>query len=87
MVETIEQGGEFHLALIGNTIRWEEGFVIAPPDAPGLGIEPDEDLMRAHPYSGDGLHLEPQEEPCSYTDENCFEGGAPSKGLGLCPSC
>lgn len=76
MVETIERGGHFHLALIGNTLRWEDGFVIAP-DAPGLGIEPDETLMRAHPYSGDGLHLEPQEAPCSYTDENCFEGGAP----------
>lgn len=77
MIETIEQGGDFHLALIGHTIRWEEGFVI-PPDAPGLGINPDEDLMRAHPYTGDGLHLEMQEDPCSYTEENCFEGGAPA---------
>ncbi|MDE9449664.1 mandelate racemase/muconate lactonizing enzyme family protein [Aliiroseovarius sp. Z3] len=76
MIETIEQGGDFHLALIGNTLRWEQGFVI-PPDTPGLGITPDEDLMRAHPYTGDGLHLEPQEAPCSYTEENCFEGGAP----------
>ena len=28
-----------------------------PPEAPGLGVELDEDVARAHPYSGDALHL------------------------------
>ena len=50
---------------------------IPVPDAPGLGIDVDEALARAHPYTGDGLHLEMQEAPCSYTDENVFGGGAP----------
>ncbi|MGC1489227.1 MAG: mandelate racemase/muconate lactonizing enzyme family protein, partial [Albidovulum sp.] len=30
MVETIETGGTFHLKLIKNTIKWEEGYVIVP---------------------------------------------------------
>ncbi len=77
MAETIEQGGAFHLALIKNSIRWEEGFLL-PPETPGLGIEVDEALARAHPYTGDKLHLEMQEDPCDYAHGNRFEGGAPS---------
>ena len=76
MAETIET--PFHDALIGGTIRVEQGFV-TPPDTPGLGIEVDEALARAHPYTGDGLHLEMQEAPCDYVDENVFAGGAPVK--------
>ena len=75
MIETIQTGGEFHQALIGDTITWEDGYV-HPPTAPGLGIEFDEDLARAHPYSGHRLHLEMQEDPCDYSNENEFRGGA-----------
>lgn len=75
MVETIET--EFHDRLIGGALRVEAGFV-TPPQAPGLGIEVDEVLARAHPYEGEGLHLEMQEAPCDYVDENRFEGGAPA---------
>ncbi|MDI3337916.1 mandelate racemase/muconate lactonizing enzyme family protein [Defluviimonas aestuarii] len=77
MVETIETGGAFHLKLIRNSIKWEEGYVIVP-DAPGLGIEFDEDLARAHPFTGTGLHLQMQEAPCDYSRPNWFEGGAPA---------
>lgn len=77
MVETIETGGAFHLKLIKNSIEWEDGYVIVP-DAPGLGIEFDEDLARAHPYDGTRLHLEMQEGPCGYSKPNWFEGGAPA---------
>lgn len=76
LLETIGQGGAFHLALIDDAIRWEEGFVEVPT-APGLGIEVNEALARAHPYEGDALHLEMQEAPCDYTRENRFAGGAP----------
>ncbi len=79
ILETIEQGGAFHQKLIRNTIRWEDGYVI-PPEAPGLGIDFDEDLARAHPYTGTGLHLQMQEAPCDYSRGNRFEGGAPSEG-------
>jgi L-alanine-DL-glutamate epimerase-like enolase superfamily enzyme len=76
MVETIETGGTFHLKLIRNSIRWEDGYVIVP-DGPGLGIDFDEDVARAHPLTSDRLHLEMQEAPCDYRRENRFEGGAP----------
>ncbi len=74
MAETIET--QFHRDLIGGAIAVEEGF-IAAPQAPGLGIELDEALARAHPYAGEGLHLQMQEEPCDYVSENRFAGGAP----------
>ncbi len=75
MAETIET--PFHTALIKGGIRVEGGFV-TPPMAPGLGIEVDEDLARAHPYSGTGLHLQMQEEGCDYVNGNAFQGGAPA---------
>jgi L-alanine-DL-glutamate epimerase-like enolase superfamily enzyme len=76
MCETIETA--FHDRLIGGAIRVEDGFVPVP-EAPGLGIEVDEALARAHPYEGDGLHLEMQEAPCDYKGGNAFAGGAPPK--------
>jgi L-alanine-DL-glutamate epimerase-like enolase superfamily enzyme len=75
MAESIET--PFHAALIRNAISVEDGFIIVP-DEPGLGIEVDEALARAHPYTGDGLHLEMQEAPCDYRGGNLFEGGAPA---------
>ena len=77
IAETIETGGSFHLALIKNSIKWQDGYII-PPEAPGLGIAFDEDLARAHPYTGMRLHLEMQEAPCDYANGNRFEGGAPA---------
>lgn len=76
MVETIQTGGDFHRRLIGDTIRWEDGYIEAPT-SPGLGIEFDESLARAHPWEGSGLHLEMREAPCDYASENVFLGGAP----------
>jgi len=75
MAETIET--PFHDQLIKGSIRVENGFITAPT-APGLGIEVDEDLARAHPFTGTGLHLEMQEAPCDYVNGNAFEGGAPA---------
>ena len=75
IAETIET--PFHDALIKGTIKVENGFVPAP-QAPGLGIEVDEDLARAHPYTGDGLHLQMQDAPCDYENGNSFQGGAPA---------
>ena len=75
MAETIET--PFHDALIKGSITVKDGF-ITPPKAPGLGIDVDEDLARANPYTDDGLHLQMQEEPCDYADGNNFEGGAPA---------
>lgn len=74
MAETIET--PYHHDLIGGAIAVEGGFVQLS-DTPGLGIEVDEALARANPYTGDGLHLQMQEAPCDYVGENVFEGGAP----------
>ena len=75
MCETIET--PFHDQLIKGSIRVEAGFV-SLGDAPGLGIEVDEALACAHPYQGDGLHLQMQDSPCDYVNGNNFEGGAPA---------
>lgn len=74
MAETIET--PYHDALIKGSIRVEEGFV-TPPTAPGLGIEVDEALARAHPFTGNDLHLNMQEAPCDYVTPNSFAGGSP----------
>jgi L-alanine-DL-glutamate epimerase-like enolase superfamily enzyme len=76
MIECIQTGGEFHLPLIGHTLRVEDGFV-TPPDTPGLGISFDETLAQAHPYTDSALHLQMQEDPCDYAAGNSFSGGAP----------
>jgi galactonate dehydratase len=76
MAETIET--PFHAALIKNSLSVVDGYIPAPT-APGLGIDVDEDFARAHPYSGNGLHLQMQEAPCDYKNGNAFLGGAPAK--------
>lgn len=75
MVEGIEEGGDFHLPLIGRRIRVQDGYVRAP-EGPGLGIDFDEILARAHPYRDDFLHLQMQEDPPSYAGLAGFAGGA-----------
>jgi len=76
MAETIET--PFHAALIKNTITVDNGYIPVPTTA-GLGIDVDEDLARAHPYTDTGLHLEMQSDPISYHGKNVFAGGAPVK--------
>ncbi len=56
ILESIERFEGFHGQIVRG-VRWEEGYVI-PSREPGLGIEFDEALARAHPYEGDELHLE-----------------------------
>ncbi|MDG2306551.1 MAG: mandelate racemase/muconate lactonizing enzyme family protein [Candidatus Binatia bacterium] len=62
LLEGIETWGGFHADVLKTPIRWEDGYVI-PPTEPGLGIELDEDVLATHPYMGDRLHLEMDEEP------------------------
>lgn len=76
IAETIQTGGGFAGDLIKHRVKWEDGYILAP-EGPGLGIEFDEDLARANPWTGEGLHLQMQEEPCVYNAPNAFAGGAP----------
>ena len=62
ILESIEDWGGFHAKLLKQPIRFERGFVI-PPEAPGLGVELDEDVALAHPYRGSQLHLEMTQHP------------------------
>ena len=67
ILEGILDWGGFHADLLTTPITWEDGYVI-PPTAPGLGVELDEDVARAHPYTGDGLHLDMTEKPFGIDD-------------------
>jgi 2-dehydro-3-deoxyphosphogalactonate aldolase len=62
ILESIETWSGFHTQILKKPIRWEEGYVI-PPTEPGLGIELNEEVARAHPYTGDRLHLEMNSQP------------------------
>jgi len=62
LLESILDWGGFHAEILKTPMVWENGWVI-PPTAPGLGVELDEDVARAHPYQGDGLHLDLAERP------------------------
>ena len=62
ILESIETFGGFHAKLLKKPIRWEQGYVI-PPTEPGLGIELNEEVALAHPYTGAKLHLEMTNHP------------------------
>jgi len=62
ILEGIETWGGFHAEILKAPIRWEQGYVI-PPTTPGLGVELNEEVAAAHPYSGDKLHLEMLDRP------------------------
>jgi L-alanine-DL-glutamate epimerase-like enolase superfamily enzyme len=62
ILEGIGDWSGFHADLLKTPITWEDGHVV-PSTAPGLGFELDEDVARAHPYTGDGLHLDMTDRP------------------------
>ena len=75
ILESIQTWGGFHAEILKTPIRWEDGYVIVP-DTPGLGVELNEAVAKAHPYTGDKLHLEVQTTPVNYSAENRFAGGS-----------
>jgi galactonate dehydratase len=62
ILEGIERWQGFHAEVLVKPIRWEAGYVI-PPTEPGLGVELNEAVLAAHPYTGDRLHLEMADQP------------------------
>jgi galactonate dehydratase len=62
ILESIEEWGGFHSEILKSPIRFEDGHVI-PPTAPGLGVELNEDVALANPYTGNMLHLEMTQHP------------------------
>jgi len=60
--ESIRTWDGFHAEILKRPMRWEDGYII-PPTEPGIGVELDEDVARANPYTGDALHLDMTKEP------------------------
>ena len=65
ILESIQQLGGFHEKLLQKKIQWEDGYVI-PSKEPGLGVELNEEVALAHPYTGTALHLEMAQHPLGY---------------------
>ena len=74
IIESISTPGSFHEDLVTTPYRVEDGH-IAVGTRPGLGVDLNEDVARAHPYTGDRLHLEMTPDPYRYDRENWFAGG------------
>ena len=60
--ESIKTFDGFHAEILKKPIQWQEGYII-PPTEPGIGVELDEDVAQAHPYTGKPLHLEMLADP------------------------
>ena len=57
ILESIGRMDGFHADLLKTPLCWENGHIL-PPTAPGLGVELNDDVVAAHPWQGDRLHLE-----------------------------
>ncbi|MBC8036885.1 MAG: mandelate racemase/muconate lactonizing enzyme family protein, partial [Rhizobiales bacterium] len=62
ILESIETWGGFHSQILKKPMGWQEGYVILPTE-PGLGIELNEEVALANPYTGTKLHLEMTNHP------------------------
>ena len=62
ILESIETWGAFHSEILKTPITFKDGYVI-PSTAPGLGVELNEEVARAHPYEGEMLHLDMTQDP------------------------
>ena len=67
ILEGVERWDGFHAAILKKPVRWENGYVI-PPTEPGLGVELNEAVALAHPYTGKDLHLVPKFAPVGHPD-------------------
>ena len=61
ILEGIRRWDGFHAEILRRAPVWENGYVLVP-DAPGLGVELDEEKAEQCAYTGDSLHLNPLEE-------------------------
>ncbi len=64
ILETIRGWEGFHAKLVTTSISFENGFII-PPTEPGLGVDLNEEIALAHPYTGTELHLEMRATPAT----------------------
>ena len=72
--ESIGTWDGFHARILKRPLQWEDGYII-PSREPGLGVELDMDVVRAHsPYTGDRLHLQMASEPADVNDQSPAKG-------------
>ncbi|QBQ99766.1 mandelate racemase/muconate lactonizing enzyme family protein [Paraburkholderia pallida] len=72
--ESIGTWDGFHAQILKKPIQWEDGYII-PSKAPGLGVELDMDVVRAHsPYTGERLHLQMASQPADVRDTSPARG-------------
>ena len=74
ILESIGRMDGFHADLLKTPLRWEDGYIL-PPTAPGLGVELNDDVVAAHPWQGDRLHLEMGDAPHDPRRHGPFAGG------------
>ena len=74
ILESIGKMDGFHADLLKTPLLWEDGHII-PSDAPGLGVELDDEVVAAHPWTGSQLHLEMQASPHDPQRDGKFGGG------------
>ena len=74
ILESIGRMDGFHADLLKTPLRWEDGYIL-PLTAPGLGVELDDDVVAAHPWQGDRLHLEMGDAPYDPRRHGPFAGG------------
>lgn len=92
ILEGIKRWDGFHAEILRTPIVWEDGHVL-PPTAPGIGVELDEDVARANPYTGELLHLEPTYGPpgpptwpsSPSADQGPAPAGSAQASIGTCP--
>jgi galactonate dehydratase len=72
--ESIGRWDGFHAQILKRPLQWEDGYLI-PSTEPGLGVELDMDVVRAHsPYTGKRLHLQMQDHPADVKDVSPARG-------------
>ncbi|MCB2100052.1 MAG: mandelate racemase/muconate lactonizing enzyme family protein [Rhodobacterales bacterium] len=74
ILEGIGRWEGFQAELLTRPFDWEDGHLL-PPDGPGLGVEINETVARAHPYDGGRLHLEMTADPFDPARDGLFGGG------------
>jgi galactonate dehydratase len=50
--ESIETFGGFYATILTRPIQWQDGYIV-PPSAPGIGVELNEAVADANPYTQD----------------------------------
>ena len=74
ILESIQKMGGFHSELLETPLCWEDGYII-PPTSPGLGVTLNMEIVAAHPWDGDVLHLQMGQNPYDPVRDGDFAGG------------